>query len=253
MLDKKLFKKIFVIFLTFLFCSYTSEAIAQKQAQKKAESSTNKTQNNQTPCRPNPPTVSFGVLNTKAINLVKPAFPSLARQANIYGRVVVNISVDEKGDVVSAKVYSGHPLLYAASVKAALESKFEPIMLSGCPVKVLGSIYYNFLPAQRTQTGIGITAATGAIKKNFHSQEQNTQTTICKKTARFQPQHQPKLNLLSHTHSTQTTPCPQSAAISHRTTICFYKVFMTGEATRRSGISPSPFRSLSGATCLCFR
>lgn len=155
MSDKKLFKSLFIILLTLLFCSYTLETIAQKQVQKKAKSSTNKTQSNKASCPPKPLTVSFGVLNAKAINLVKPEYPSLARQANIYGRVVVNISVDEEGDVVSAKASSGHPLLYAASVKAALESKFEPIMLSGCPIKVLGSIYYNFLPLQWNWFEIG--------------------------------------------------------------------------------------------------
>ena len=40
---------------------------------------------------------------------------------------------------------SGHPLLYAACVKAARESVFTPTKLEGEAVKVTGVIQYNFV------------------------------------------------------------------------------------------------------------
>lgn len=91
-----------------------------------------------------PKTISSGVLNGKAVSMPKPAYPKLARSAKTSGRVVVQVVIDESGNVVSAKPISGHPLLKAASVNAAGKSKFSPTLLSGQPVKVTGIIVYNF-------------------------------------------------------------------------------------------------------------
>jgi TonB family protein len=86
-----------------------------------------------------------GVLNGKALSLPKPGYPSAARKAHAAGVVVVQILIDEKGDVISAKAVSGDPLLYAASVAAAEKAKFTPTRLAGQPVKVFGVIQYNFV------------------------------------------------------------------------------------------------------------
>ncbi len=91
-------------------------------------------------------TVSGGVLNDKAISLPKPAYPPVARQAKASGTVVVQVLVDEKGNVVSAQAVSGHPLLQAVSVGAARQAKFAPTKLAGKPVKVSGVITYSFTP-----------------------------------------------------------------------------------------------------------
>jgi hypothetical protein len=60
-------------------------------------------------------TVRGGVLNNKAISLPKPAYPPIAKRAKASGTVVVQVLVDEKGNVVSARAVSGHPLLQAVS------------------------------------------------------------------------------------------------------------------------------------------
>jgi TonB family protein len=88
-----------------------------------------------------------GVLNGKAIALPKPAYPAIARAAHASGTVVVQVLIDEEGNVVSAHAVSGHPLLQAASVAAAREAKFSPTTLSGERVKVTGVIQYNFVAA----------------------------------------------------------------------------------------------------------
>lgn len=88
--------------------------------------------------------ISGGVLNGKAIRLVTPAYPAIARNANIKGQVTVQVLIDENGNVVSASAASGHPLLRPAAVNAARASKFSPTKLSGQPVKVNGVIIYNF-------------------------------------------------------------------------------------------------------------
>ncbi|HEY0761761.1 MAG TPA: TonB family protein [Pyrinomonadaceae bacterium] len=97
--------------------------------------------------KPTPPRapISGGVLNGKAISLPKPAYPPIARAAHASGTVVVQVLIDENGNVVSAHAVSGHPLLQAAAVGAAKSARFSPTKLSGQPVKVTGVIQYNFV------------------------------------------------------------------------------------------------------------
>lgn len=97
-----------------------------------------------------PQIVSGGIINGKARNLVKPNYPSSAQAVRASGQVAVQIVIDEKGNVVSANAVSGHPLLRAAAEQAARNSQFSPTMLSGQPVKVVGTIIYNFNATQNT-------------------------------------------------------------------------------------------------------
>ncbi|HET9526614.1 MAG TPA: TonB family protein [Pyrinomonadaceae bacterium] len=96
------------------------------------------------PPKPRAP-ISGGVLNGKAISLPKPGYPPIARAAHASGTVVVQVLIDENGNVVSASAVSGHPLLINAAVSAARQAKFSPTKLSGQPVKVTGVIQYNFV------------------------------------------------------------------------------------------------------------
>ncbi|MGZ8846298.1 MAG: TonB family protein [Pyrinomonadaceae bacterium] len=89
--------------------------------------------------------ISGGVLNGKAVRLVTPSYPAIARSAHAAGAVNVQVLIDENGNVVSAHAVSGHPLLQGAAVAAARASKFTPTKLSGQPVKVNGVIIYNFV------------------------------------------------------------------------------------------------------------
>ena len=95
---------------------------------------------------PTPKTISGGVLNGKATTLVKPKYPDEARAAKASGAVNVQITIDEQGNVISAKAVSGDSLLRAASEDAARQSKFAPTLLQGVPAKVTGVIIYNFVP-----------------------------------------------------------------------------------------------------------
>ena len=58
---------------------------------------------------------------------------------------MVQVVIDENGNVISARAVSGHPLLQAVAVGAARQAKFSPTKLSGQPVKVTGIITYNFV------------------------------------------------------------------------------------------------------------
>lgn len=95
-------------------------------------------------------TISGGVLNGKAVKLVKPVYPPAARAVDAGGLVNVMITVDKEGDVISAESVSGHPLLRSAAEKAARESEFSPSKLSGKPVKVTGILIFNFSSQKET-------------------------------------------------------------------------------------------------------
>lgn len=86
-----------------------------------------------------------GVLNGKALDLVKPRYPAEARQANAQGTVEVDVLISETGSVLSAcAANNAHPALMESSEISAYNSKFSPTTLKGSPVKVSGRITYNF-------------------------------------------------------------------------------------------------------------
>ena len=89
--------------------------------------------------------VSFGVINSKAIDIPKPGYPEAAKAAKISGEVQVAVIVGEKGDVIWARVKTGHPILQAAVKKVVCQARFKPQMLSGRPVAVNGIITYKFV------------------------------------------------------------------------------------------------------------
>jgi protein TonB len=85
-----------------------------------------------------------GVLNGKALSKPAPVYPPIAMAARAQGTVVVQITVSESGDVISARAADGHPLLQQAAVEAARQARFSPTRLNGQPVMVSGTITYNF-------------------------------------------------------------------------------------------------------------
>ena len=88
--------------------------------------------------------MSGGVLNSKAVSLPRPGYPSAAKSVGAAGTVVVEVTIDEQGKVVGARAISGHPFLQQAAVQAARQARFSPATLSGEPVKIKGTISYVF-------------------------------------------------------------------------------------------------------------
>jgi TonB family protein len=92
--------------------------------------------------------VSKGVLNGSAMSLPTPTYPDTAKRMHAFGVVVVEVVIDENGKIISARALSGPPTLRDAAVQAANHARFSPTKLSGQPVKVTGTINYNFTLAQ---------------------------------------------------------------------------------------------------------
>ena len=83
--------------------------------------------------------VAGGMLNGRAIYLPQPEVTGEAS-----GVVSVQVLIDEQGAVIEAKAISGPQHLQAAAVNAARLARFSPTMLMGEPVKVTGTLSYNF-------------------------------------------------------------------------------------------------------------
>lgn len=93
-----------------------------------------------------PPSVDGGILNDKAIAFVTPGYPDSAKASGAKGEVRVRVTIDERGNVVSAKALSGDSALYETAVKAAKEATFPATIVLGNKVKVNGLIVYSFAP-----------------------------------------------------------------------------------------------------------
>jgi len=89
--------------------------------------------------------VNAGVLNGRAVNLPTPAYPAAAKAMRAGGRVTVQITVDESGNVLSAKAMSGHPLLRQSAEAAARQSRISPIKVNNQAVAATGMLVYNFI------------------------------------------------------------------------------------------------------------
>jgi len=84
------------------------------------------------------------VINSEALYLPKPPYPIIAKNVGVQGVVSVQVVIDEKGKVISAKAVSGNPMLVPAAQQAAYGARFSPTILDDVPVKVSGVITYNF-------------------------------------------------------------------------------------------------------------
>ena len=82
--------------------------------------------------------VDAGMIRGRAIRLEKPALIGMS------GSVVVRAQIDERGNVAHAGAISGHPHLQENARTAACKSTFSPTVINGKPVKVTGTLTYDF-------------------------------------------------------------------------------------------------------------
>lgn len=88
----------------------------------------------------------IGALNNKVIKLVKPQYPKQLLEEGKSGAVTVRVTVNEKGNVISASAFSRmEPQFHQLAVDAAKKSKFKRFIRCGKPVKITGNVIYNFI------------------------------------------------------------------------------------------------------------
>lgn len=88
--------------------------------------------------------LSTGVLAERAVKKVEPTLPPEAAAKGIKGEVLIEVSVDEQGNVASVEGVMGDRALVEAAVAAVRQWRFEPTKLSGKPVRVIGRLRFRF-------------------------------------------------------------------------------------------------------------
>lgn len=76
---------------------------------------------------------------------IEPNYPPLAKAAQVFGVVEVEVGIDESGNVTTAKALSGHPLLKDAAVAAARGWKFIPEFDNDVPRKTVKILPFSFM------------------------------------------------------------------------------------------------------------
>ena len=90
------------------------------------------------------PTNLAGVVPGKLTHQVMPVYPPMAKTARVQGKVVLDATVDESGNVVNARVVSGHPMLQQAALDAVKLWKYTPFRAQGRPVSVTTRVTIEF-------------------------------------------------------------------------------------------------------------
>src|SRR5262245_1482152 len=93
------------------------------------------------------------VVKGRATRKVQPAYPEIARTASAKGAVLVQITINESGEVINAQIIRGHPMFNDVALQAAKQWRFKPAELSGKPVKAQGVLTFNFDTGQSATPG----------------------------------------------------------------------------------------------------
>ena len=109
------------------------------------------------PKRPQP--APGNLKQPRLIHKVEPKYPEAALKASIEGSVVISATTDDSGNVVDAKVLSGHPLLRAAALGAIKQWKYEPYYEAGEKKPVQFEVVLRFrLAKKKNDRPMAITA-----------------------------------------------------------------------------------------------
>lgn len=81
----------------------------------------------------------------KQIFAPQPEYPVIAKQAHIQGTVLIDAVIDDRGNVVQARVLSGPPLLIPAALQAVTQWKYQPTVLNGEPISVAMHVEVHFV------------------------------------------------------------------------------------------------------------
>jgi protein TonB len=84
------------------------------------------------------------IVKGESLQRVQPEYPARARAARQWGAVAVEVSINERGDVIAAQALSGPTLLRDAAVAAARRWRFKPATRDGKPISSVTTITFNF-------------------------------------------------------------------------------------------------------------
>lgn len=81
----------------------------------------------------------------KPVKRVDAIYPEEAKRAGVQGEVIVDITIDEKGAVIEARVKSGPEALRQAAIEAVRQFRFSNVLERN----VLATMTFNFVLGQR--------------------------------------------------------------------------------------------------------
>lgn len=96
--------------------------------------------------QPTDHTISPRVIQGLKTHNVDPIYPVVARNAGIYGDVVLHATIDTKGKIASIRPVQGHPILVQAATDAVKQWRYRPYVFNGEPVQVETTITIQFRP-----------------------------------------------------------------------------------------------------------
>jgi TonB family protein len=91
-----------------------------------------------------PVRVGGQVQESKIIYKVDPVYPPLAKQARVEAVVMLEVNVNEQGEVASVRVLRSHPLLEQAAIDAVKQWRYQPTVLNGQLVPVVATVTVEF-------------------------------------------------------------------------------------------------------------
>jgi len=91
-----------------------------------------------------PQQLSGTIMEANLIRKVKPAYPTVAREARVQGAVEFTAIVSKEGNIAKLHLVRGQPLLVKAAQEAVIQWKYRPILINGKPVEVATQIIVDF-------------------------------------------------------------------------------------------------------------
>lgn len=88
--------------------------------------------------------VTGDIGKAEALYLPKPFYPGEAKKDVAEGKIYVQVTIDEQGNVIKARSTDGHSALRSISEETALRSKFRAPTVDGQPIRTEGWLVYNF-------------------------------------------------------------------------------------------------------------
>jgi protein TonB len=86
-----------------------------------------------------------GTTQPKRVYYVEPDYPEEAKRVNLEGHVILNVTVDERGNVADVVIVQGGPLgMTEKATEAVWKWKYEPSTLHGRPISLSFTVIVRF-------------------------------------------------------------------------------------------------------------
>lgn len=96
--------------------------------------------------------INGGIVNGKARILPIPEYPKTFESVPTDLIVKIKVTIDESGNVISAKAYSSDKVFWKSAENAAMKAKFAPTLINGENFLIEGTIVYKFVAPKIERT-----------------------------------------------------------------------------------------------------